>query len=79
MIRTHPFLSLTVFLSLFAGGLDLRTREHRTKKAKKTLPLSARGQSAPLNPLPPVSPAVVPVHVWVDGAEEGEVGRLIVG
>ena len=69
-----------ISLSLFAGGLDLRTREHRPKKAKETpVPLSARTQSAPLNPLPPVSPALVPVLVWVDGAEEEEVGRAVVG
>ena len=76
MVTTLPLLSLTVLLSLLAGGVDLRTREHRVKKAKSTLRLPACGPPAPCEQ--PTSPAIVPVLLWVDDDEEGQVvqGRI---
>ena len=80
-LRRLPFSQSS---ALGAGGADLRTSDHRPKKAKRALQALTPGPAA----MPELVPAFVatteggsaaaatPIEVWVDGVEHASAGNL---
>ena len=76
--RLHP-LPFSQCSALGAGGVDLRTSEHRPKKAKRALQARTPEPAAPAVPLVAQvlrvstgggsAAAATPIQVWVDGVE----------